>query len=205
MLFTTGACAAPKERGPIEDSSDGELLRGVLAGSTRTVKDALRQGGNPNRIFGKGFYEWAMCAATQKGREEILDLLIIQGGDPNRVNSPAVFPKKFPLTCALFKRNRKAYDILVNAGADLTIQPCHGCNESARDTLITTALNTSNFDVARELLEILPVTDFDIQALTQTVKNRRTRPGGSLARYTLEFVDYLAERGITAVPPYPME
>ena len=205
LLFTAGACAASKERGTTEESRDGDLLRGVLANSSHAVESAMRSGGNPNRVFGSNFYEWAMCAATEEGREEILELLIDQGGNPNLVNSPAAFPKNYPLTCSLFKQNRKAYDILVTAGADLTIQPCYGCGKNSRDTLITTALNTSNFDVARELLDILPVTEIDIQALKQTVEHRQTLPGSEHARYTLEFVDYLAERGITAVPPYPME
>jgi len=205
LLISAGACAASEERGTTEESTDGDLLRGVLANSSHAVENAIRGGGNSNRIFGSSFYEWAMCAATEDGKEEILELLIDQGGNPNLVNPPAAFPKKYPLTCSLFKQNRKAYDILLNAGADLTIQPCYGCGENSRDTLITTALNTSNFDVARELLDILPVSEIDIQALKQTVEHRQTLPGSEHARYTLEFIDYLAERGITAVPPYPME
>jgi len=205
LLFTTGACAASRERGTTEESSDGDLLRGVLAQSQRAVKDALRQGGNPNRIFGKSFYEWAMCAATRKGSEDILELLLNNDGNPSLVNAPAAFNKEHPLTCAMSRGNREAFDILVSAGADLALTTCLGCGEKGHSSLFFAALASSNFDIARELLDVMPVSENDLRALADLIETRQTLPGSEHARYTLEFVDYLAERGITAVPPYPME
>jgi len=205
LLFTTGACAASKERGTTEESSDGDLLRAVLASSPRAVKDALRRGGNPNRIFGPSFSEWAMCAATRKGREDVLKLLLENAGDPSLVNAPASYTREHPLTCALSKGNREAFDILASAGADLALTTCVGCENRRLNSLFFAALTSSNFDIARELLDVMPVSEDELKALARIIETRQTLPGSEHARYTLEFVDYLAERGITAVPPYPME
>lgn len=206
LLFTQGACAAtPGNHQITEESSDGDLIRAVLEKSPQAVKHALSEGGNPNRIFGTSFNDWAMCAATTKGSEKILEILIESGGNPNLKNPPAAFPMKLPLTCALFKQNRASYDVLVAAGANLDTAPCAGCGASSRDTLFTTALFTNNFDVAKEIMDTRPITDSDIQILKSIIENRRTLPGSILAQYTIEFIEYLAERGITAVPPHPMD
>jgi len=205
LLFTSVACAAPLERSTTEKSSDGDLLRGVLANSTNDVRYALLNGGNPNRIYGPGFSEWAMCAATRKGSEDILTLLLDNAGNPSLVNAPAAYTKEHPLTCALSRGNREAFNILISAGADLALTTCLECRERRFDSLFVAALNSSNLDIARELLDVVKVSDDDLRALVNLIETRQTLPGSEFARYTLEFVDYLAERGITAVPPYPME
>lgn len=205
FFFTAAAFGASSKNKITEDSSDGDLLRAVLANSLVDLGKALKEGGDPNRIFGSSAYEWAMCAATLPGNEKVLELLIDNGGNPNLNNSPAAFTKEYPLTCALTKRNRKSYDILVSAGADLTISSCPDCGPGSDDSLILTALYTGNFDVVAELLHLVPVTEADISALKNTVESSHTLRGSPNARYTLEFIDYLAKRGITAVPPYPMD
>ena len=146
-----------------------------------------------------------MCAATRNGSEDILRLLLENAGDPSLVNAPAGFSKEHPLTCALSKGNRKAFDLLVSAGANLALRTCLECSESKLNSLFFAALASSNFDIARELLDVIPVSEEELKALARIIETRQTLPGSEHARYTLEFVDYLAERGITAVPPYPME
>lgn len=205
LLFTAAACATSNNRGSTEKSRDGDLLRAVLDQSPRAVKEALSDGGNPNRIFGPSFEAWAMCAATRKGSEKILELLLTNDGNPSLVNAPASYRKEHPLTCALSKGNKKAFKMLVGAGADIGLMTCLGCEEGSQRSLFFAALTSSNFDIARELLDVLPVSDAELMILANIIETRNTLPGSEHARYTLEFIDYLAERGITAVLPYPMD
>lgn len=204
-LASTVSCAAMTERGTNERSADGDLLRAVHARSIEAIDDALQRGGDPNRIFGRSYNEWAMCAATRKGSEFILAKLLANGGNPSLVNPPASSSVECPLTCSMIRGNRKAHGISVKVGAGLTVESCIDCAPGARHSLIFSASGTGRFDIARELLDVLTPTEADIRALTFVVEKTHTLVGSPNARYTLEFVEYLADPGIAATPPCPME
>jgi len=185
------------------DSASRDLLQAILTGDSDAFENAVALGADPNRIFGRFDDEWAMCAATQEGKEKYLARLISIGGDPNLVNEEAGFSDEYPATCAMINGNKVAFDVLIESGANPNALTCRGCGPERQDSLFIAAIGSATFDIALELLHLTTVSEDDLVRLASILESRRTRPGSDTARITWKFADYLRERGIDVNPAVP--
>ena len=205
ILSGAGVRAADKS-GAVDDLADRvdrALLDAILQDDPTAFEGAISAGADPNRIFGVTESDWALCAATQRGRERYLVRLLESGADPNLTDERLSKFNEYPSTCSMIHGNADAFDSLVHAGADLNVRTCRRCGPRLRHSLLIFAMSTGNTKIGHRLLHKIDISETDRQHLAQMLR-RRTAPPGSLdARYLWDFSDYLADYGIESEPLVP--
>ena len=107
---------------PIENL-DKALLESLEKNQLNKFEKLLKEGANPNSIFGKKESDWVMCLANQKGRLDFLKLAVEYGGDINLRNrvKPVRTITSAPILCAITMHNNEAFDFLLGQGVNLSI------------------------------------------------------------------------------------
>lgn len=134
VLFTmngTGAFTFPWV------DKDKSLLKSLKSNNLNKFKRLLKNGANPNTIFGENSNNWVMCLATKRGSIEFLKLAVENGGDinlRNRVN-PVQTITSAPILCAITNHNMKAFDYLLEKDVDVSIHTYENAQPIPQDFL----------------------------------------------------------------------
>ena len=183
-----------------EKSSDVDLFQAIFKGDMDALDIALAQGANPNRIFGLGDEDWAMCYATTSGRELMLSKLLAAGGDVDLWNNGANPISARPITCAMLNSNFEAYRILKEASANLEAKLCNSCEGTGDRSIFYMALSSRNLDIATDLVNSVTLTENDIDLLHLVVAEFPMLRNETTESYMDVFVKKLADYGIEAEP-----
>lgn len=177
-------------------SADAELLRAVHRNDLDAVIQELDKGGDPNKIYGRREYMWSMCAATDKGREQILRTLITYGGGPNLANSGASDLTSLPLVCSALFGNAQATDVLLSAGADPTKNVCMEC--STHRSPLDASISMSSLESAQRIFYAVQPTETDLTAIKRLVARQKKGlvAGSIFIDIVAEFEAYLGKQGI---------
>ena len=169
------------------------LLLTLLRQNKSGFKHLLENGANPNLLVDTG--ESVIMYATRAEDAEWLQLALKHGGNPNLTGARNKEP---PLHDSIIFRRKENMRLLITAGADLNLQ------DGVGDTPLITAASLNAYDIVYELLEI--GADYRIHNLSNvTIADRIARspmdPKNELARWRGKVIEWLAQRGIKAVPP----
>ncbi len=123
---------------PWEDK-DKALLETLKKGRLTQFEKLLKNGANPNRIFGINPSDWVMCEANKKGNIKFLKLAIKHGGDINLRNTTPPITKSLdsiwsaPILCAITMHNYKSFDFLLNNNVKIDIKVRPDARKIAHD------------------------------------------------------------------------
>ncbi len=137
---------------------DKALLGAVKSDNLKKFDALLRNGADPNKIFGKRPDDWVMCQVADNDRLEFLKLAIRYGGDINLRNPyttkstvKSIFSS--PLLCSIRLHNEEAFKFLLDQGVDTNIMACTECkNDRLRGTPITVAEHGNEYKMVYELI-----------------------------------------------------
>jgi len=115
---------------PWEDK-DKALLKALKKNQLHQFEKLLKNGANPNAIYGINPSEWVMCEANKKDNIDFLKLAIKYGGDINLRNTTPPITKSLdsiwsaPILCAITMHNYRAFEFLLknNANIDIKVRP----------------------------------------------------------------------------------
>ena len=99
----------------ISQNSLPAIIKATLGNDIEQVKSLLQNGTNPNLIYNTNT---ALTYAARDGFIEIARLLIVNGANINWIDGEGVTP----LILASFKNHLEIVELLLNHGADKTVQ-----------------------------------------------------------------------------------
>ena len=99
----------------ISQNSVPAIIQATLVNDVEQVKSLLQNGINPNTIYSTNT---ALTYASRDGFTKIATLLVANGADINWIDGEGVTP----LILASFKNHLEIVELLLNHGADKTVQ-----------------------------------------------------------------------------------
>lgn len=190
------------------DELDRRLLDAVNDDNLRKFEKLLKEGANPNRIFGKGAKDWVMCQVTDKGRLEFLKLALKHGGDMNLRNPlmakstvKSIFSA--PLLCSIRKHNEEAFQYLLDQGVDINIKACTECKyERLHGSPITVAEHGNEYRMAMELINRRngQLNKYEIKTLIHGIEKTTINESSDQNYYRLQMAEWLRGQGHPVTP-----
>ncbi|MEE9321328.1 MAG: hypothetical protein V3U76_12840 [Granulosicoccus sp.] len=179
-----------------DKSADAELLRAIHRDDLDAVIRELGKGGNPNKIYGQREYMWSMCLATDSDREQILELLLAHGGDPNLVNPNKKSLFSSPITCAVGFGNALATKTLLSSGANPARNTCANC--PYHESPLAVAVSSMSLGSAILILQATQPVESDISVIKRLVEKQTQNfdADHKVAILIAEFAKFLDEAGI---------
>ena len=202
---------------------DKQLLEALKAHDLEEFEELLQKGANPNAIFGTEIPDWVMCLATAPGNEVFLALALKHGGKVNLRNTIPPTRKasvdsyeSAPLVCAITQHNKKAFDILVDKGADLDmiLNPDAKPIPKSRHTSpsrwgvipyrypVMEATGGNDYDIVYEIVRRKELNELEIRSLVLAIEYDPIDLDSEQNRWRMKVVELLRAKGIE-VHPWP--
>jgi len=135
-------------------SSEDRMLRAAFYEEKfENFADQIKLGADPTRWFENSWDGWVFCVATDKGREEYLELIVESGADVNFRQVDIIPDISTPLLCSIRYRNLKAVKYLIRNGADPYARVCLECEYRIATSALWVAALNGSYDISIWLME----------------------------------------------------
>lgn len=182
------------------DDLDRTLLNAVKKGDDARVVSLLVEGANPNQIFSSETDGWAMCSAVEADDDEIINLLLRSGGDPNLLNAEASQSRSTPLLCSMLASNYDAFRALLDAGANPEAPLCEKCADQIPFTHLTKAFFYGEYRMAYDIYKLVGMSAFDEKAIVHALENFSVLQSSDENMWREKFIEILNLRGVQFEP-----
>ncbi len=200
---------------PWEDKNKA-LLKTLKKNQLHQFEKLLKNGANPNVIYGINPSDWVMCEANKKGKVEFLKLSVKYGGDINLRNTTPPITKSgdsiwsAPILCAITMHNYEAFDFLLqnNVNIDIKVRPdakkIAADNQNVRPimrgkTLYSSPLIKAAGNEYRMVYDMLKLKNKlsweDSWTLKHAIENWGLDPNSEAYQWRLKVADLLRKRG----------
>ena len=177
---------------------DRELIAAIAAENATTAERVLDAGADPNATIGEPEDGHALCAATEPGREALLELLLRHGADVDRLYGDNHFFGS-PLNCAISNGNLVAFERLIEEGASPGLDVCLFCEPHRNYGPFEAALNSEEFEMAWRLVELGAVGPRERGSLRFSLQE--TNPFDKVDDpHRLKLIDWLRAQGVYVLP-----
>ena len=143
-----------------------ELWNALETGDLKTFDAVLDRGVLDPTAFDRYKAHYTLCESTVPGNEPFLLSLLDHGVNPDNTHSEFGALDRNALACASTRYNLKAFDILLDAGADTTTNLCAPCEDPR--TIFTISSNMPPF--SSRILERRRLTAHEAQNLAIQVE-----------------------------------
>lgn len=205
---------------PWEDK-DRALLKTLKKNQFRQFKKLLKNGANPNRIFGINPSDWVMCEANNEGKVDFLELAVKYGGDINLRNTTPPITRSLdsiwsaPILCAITMHNYEAFSFLLQNNVNIDIKVRPDAKKIAEDnrhvrpimrgkTLYSSPLITAAGNEYRMVYDMLQLKNElsweDSWTLKHAIENWGLDPNSKAYQWRLKVADLLRQRGYKINP-----
>ncbi len=198
---------------PWEDK-DKALLKTLKKGRLTQFENLLKDGANPNRIFGINPTDWVMCEANRKGKIEFLKLAVQYGGDINLRNTTPPITKSLdaawsaPILCSITMHNYQTFDFLLksNVKIDIKLRPDAPINPDNPDmrpeargktmygSPIINASDFNEYHMVYDILQKKQLSDEEKWQLKINIETGGIDPKSEANQWRLKVVDLLRKR-----------
>jgi hypothetical protein len=157
-----------------DDSLDRALIDSLVKKNFGAAEKLLKKGANPEAILGSQLNENAVCTAIDDRSTRYLELLIKYGASPNAYWDEVQHElRRTPLVCSVYLLNFEAFDLLLEKGADPSVDLYDKSRKSARSatTAFTIALSGKGYPMALSLLNHYPLNTAELNRLVFNLEN----------------------------------
>lgn len=200
---------------------DAQLLAALHDRDLKRFESLLKQGADPDAIFGAESSDWVMCEATRPGNEDFLKLAIQYGGNINLRNgthplrtSVVHASTSAPILCAIFLHSNRSFDYLVSLGVDLGIPVRVESKPMPKSELIKSELwgkthygsplgiagDLNEYRMVYEIMQRKPLSDEEIYSLRIDIEKGGIDLKSESNVWRLKVVELLREKGYEVQP-----
>jgi hypothetical protein len=178
LLITLILCLILLQANLVHASNDESLDRALIDSLAKknyaAAENLLMRGANPEAILGSQLNENAVCTAIDDRSTRYLDLLIQYGASPNAYWDDVQHElHRTPLVCSVYLLNFEAFALLLERGADPSMDLYDKSRKNARKatTAFTVALSSTAYPMALSLLNHYPLNIAELNRLVFSLEN----------------------------------
>ncbi|MFT6304032.1 MAG: hypothetical protein ACJAY2_003228 [Pseudomonadales bacterium] len=156
------------------ESLDRELIASLANKDYTAAEKLLDKGANPEAIFGSQLSDNAVCTAIDDRSSKYLELLLEYGASPNAFFESVQHElRRTPLVCSVYLLNFEAFELLLQNGADPSIDLHQESIEEFRNssTAFTVALGSKTYPMAIRLLKLYQLHPAELKRLVFELEN----------------------------------
>jgi len=179
---------------------DEALVFAIVSRDLSKTQSLLAQGADPNAINDEDNSGSAMCRAAQRGMATFMEVLIEHGADVNQWFENAAMFDRTPLACAVSAGNVGAFELLLEAGADVSIELCPTCTQQTGMSMVENAVLSNRNELLWRLLKLDIATERDIETIVYAFENFSAglRPLDNKVRQRI--ITWIREQGVEFEP-----
>jgi len=190
----------PEKRDVIATEQDYALRDAFIARDLARFEYWLIAGGDPTVWFEHAQDGWVYCAATERGLESYLQLIIDKGFDVNFRQTHVHTTSSRPLTCAVRFDNFRALELLVSAGADPAVRLCLTCDGRMPRSVMDQAANVGKYHLAAWLVDKGNYSDAQFNTVIYGIENFPVDESNPRNALRLELAERIREQGFEVNP-----
>jgi len=183
-----------------DESLDEELVAAIVARDLARTRILLEQGANPNATIDENKYGSAMCRAAQRGMAPFMEVLLAHGANANQWFEKAPSYDKTPLACAVGSGNVDAFEQLLDAGAQTSIELCPKCKGYAGISMVQNAVFSGRAELLWRLLELGVATASDIESIVYEYENHSPGTKAVESGDRQRIIEWIREQGVEFEP-----
>lgn len=185
------------------ESLDRALISRLIEKDYRAAEELLQKGANPEAIFGSKLSDNSVCTAIDNRSNRYLKLLIEYGASANAFFEDVQHElRRTPLVCSVYLLNFDAFELLLERGADPSVDLHPESIEKFRNssTAFTMALNGKRYPMAVRLLNLYELHPAELNKLVYELENRPYEEAHPWNKARNELIAWTLERVPTLNP-----
>jgi len=179
---------------------DEALVAAIVARDLAKTRTLLTQGANPNATTDDNKYGSAMCRAAQRGMAPFMEVLLAHGANANQWFENAPSYDKTPLACAVGSGNVEAFELLLEAGAQASIELRPMQNGHGGLSMVQNAVLSGRAELLWRLLELGVATARDIESIVYEYENHSPGPYADESGDRQRIITWIREQGVEFEP-----